>query len=109
MPNKSESIANKITQKLTKNYGYTFDPLTVIMIAGLILNIVRMVYECRNSQEARASMLRNPNLMQKIILRRHISKQCMGTDIKATDLYRELVAWRLSDTEVEKLFKEVEK
>lgn len=109
MPNKSESIANKITQKLTKNYGYTFDPLTAIMIAGLILNIVRMVYECRNSQEARAFMLRNPNLMQKIILRRHISKQCMGTDIKATDLYRELVAWRLSDTEVEKLFKEVEK
>jgi len=109
MLNKSESIANKITQKLTRNYGYAFDPLTVIMIAGLIINIIRMVYECRNSKEERANMLRKPNLIQKIILRRHISKECFGTDIKPSDLYRELISWNLSSTEIERLFKEVEK
>lgn len=109
MPNKSESIANKIAQKLTKNYGYSFDPFTIIMIAGVIINIIRLVYECRKDKEERVAMLRSPSLIEKIVLRRHIGKACLGTDIKSQDLYRELVGWNLSTAEIEGLFKEVEK
>jgi hypothetical protein len=109
MPNKSEAIARKIHQKLVKNYGYSFDPFTIIMIAGLIINVVRLIYECRNSKEDRVSMLRNPSLVEKIILRRAIGKSCAGTEIKPSNLYKELVGWRLSDSEIEGLLKEVEK
>jgi hypothetical protein len=107
MQNKSNSIANKISAKLTNNYGYSFDPLTLIMIAGLILNVVRLIYECKNSSEERVATLQKPNLLEKIILRRHVGKACLGTDIKPSDLYRELVRWNVSSDEANKLFKEV--
>jgi hypothetical protein len=54
-------------------------------------------------------MLRNPSLVEKIILRRAIGKSCAGTEIKPSNLYKELVGWRLSDSEIEGLLKEVEK
>lgn len=105
---KSESIAKKIANKLQEKHGYGFDPFTIIMIAGLIINIVRLVYECRNSKEGRVSMLREPTIIEKIVLRRAVGKECQGKDIKPSDLYREMIGWKLSTAELEGLFKEVE-
>lgn len=105
---KSESIAKKIANKLQEKHGYGFDPFTIIMIAGLIINVIRLIYECRSSKEERVSMLRKPSIIEKVVLRRNIGKVCQGTDIKPSDLYREIIGWNLSTAEVEGLFKEVE-
>lgn len=105
---KSESIATKIAAKLQNKHGYGFDPFTIIMIAGLIINIIRLIYECRNSKEERVSMLRQPTIIEKVVLRRAIGKACHGKDIKPSDLYKELIGWNLSTAEIEGLFKEVE-
>lgn len=105
---KSESIATKIANKLQEKHGYGFDPFTIIMIAGLIINVIKLVYECRNSKKDRVSMLREPTIIEKVVLRRHIGKECHGKDIKPSDLYREMIGWKLSTTEIDKLFEEVE-
>jgi len=48
---KSESIATKIMLSLEEKHGYAFDPFTIIMIAGIIINVIKLIYECRNSRE----------------------------------------------------------
>lgn len=105
---KSESIAAKIMLSLQEKHGYAFDPFTIIMIAGIIINVIKLIYECRNSKEDRMGMLRGPTLVEKIVLRRAINKECSGKDIKPKDLYASLIGWKLSTSEIEALFKEVE-
>lgn len=108
MPNKSEAIARKITLKLNNN-GYSLDPLTIIMIAGLIVNVVKLIYECRKDKQTIAYRLRHPSLLDKLILRRHVGRFCQDKDIDARHLFKELLGWNLSDNEIEGLLKEVEK
>lgn len=105
---KSESIANKIALKLNNN-GYSIDPFTIIMIAGFIVNVVRLVYECRNSNKKDAAYkLKHPTLFDKLILRKQVAQFCEDKDIEARHLFKELLAWNLSSDELEKLLNEVE-
>jgi hypothetical protein len=108
MPKKSESIATKIALKLNNN-GYSLDPLTIIMIAGLIVNVVRLVYECRKDRQATAYRLKHPSLFDKLVLRKQVGQFCQDKNIDARHLFKELLGWNLSSTEVESLLNEVEK
>lgn len=104
---KSESIASKIALKLN-NSGYNIDPFTIIMIAGFIVNVVRLVYECRNNKQDAAYKLKHPSLFDKLILRKQVAQFCKDKDIDARHLFKELLAWNLSSDEVQKLLNEVE-
>lgn len=104
---KSESIASKIALKLN-NSGYSIDPFTIIMIAGFIVNVVRLVYECRNNKQDAAYKLKHPSLFDKLILRKQVAQFCKDKDIDARHLFKELLAWNLSSDEVQKLLNEVE-
>lgn len=104
---KSNSIAGKIFLKLN-NSGYNLDPITIIMIAGLIVNLVRLVYECRKNRQDAAYKLKHPSLFDKLILRKQVGQFCKDKDIDARHLFKELLAWNLSSDDVQKLLNEVE-
>ena len=107
MRKKSESIAGKIGLKLNNN-GYSLDPLTIIMIAGLIVNVVKLIYECRKDRQSTAYKLKHPSLFDKLILRKHVGSFCQDKDIDARHLFKELLGWNLSSADVEGLLNEVE-
>lgn len=47
-----ETLANKIINKANiKNDNYAIDPITVIIIIGVILSLIRVIQECRRKRK----------------------------------------------------------
>ena len=46
-----ENIAHKIINKANiKNEDYSFDPITIIIVIGVILSLIRVIQECRSNK-----------------------------------------------------------
>jgi hypothetical protein len=88
-----EKIGKKVLNKLPKNEdSYGIDPLTIIIVIGVILSLIRIIQECRKKRtllkdkHERASLLKKDiqeivlkdswlnNLRLNRILRQHLSK-----------------------------------
>jgi hypothetical protein len=88
-----EKIGKKVLNKLPKNEdNYGIDPLTLIIVIGVILSLIRIIQECKKKRtllkdkHERASLLKKDiqevvlkdswlnNLRLNRILRQHLSK-----------------------------------
>jgi hypothetical protein len=88
-----EKIGKKVLNKLPKNEdNYGIDPLTIIIVIGVILSLIRIIQECRKKRtllkdkHERASLLKKDiqeivlkdswfnNLRLNRILKQHLSK-----------------------------------
>lgn len=70
------AIAEKIAAHVAaKNKLNSIDPLLVIMIVGLIVNIVRLIYQCRANRDFISHQLKTGSWAYKFLLRKEINKQ----------------------------------
>jgi len=82
-----------------ENKKFNIDPLTIIMIAGLILNLVRLVYQCRSGRRSVKSAITRPGFITRYFIKKAIRKEFKGYDAKV--IYNGMieVARDMSDAE----------
>lgn len=107
------AIAKKVAAYASaKDEKFGFDPLTVIMIIGLIVNISRFIYECRKDKKRTElfTQIKNPSWMYKLLLHTNIRKQWKDKKDRQT-IYQSMieVSKGLSEEELNCIFDEVEK
>jgi len=65
---KLENLAQKIITKANiKNENYGFDPITIIIIIGVILSLIRVIQECRNKRKKNDKMSEALDLRHTIV------------------------------------------
>lgn len=87
--------------------GVSLDPITILMVAGLIINIIRLWKECKKDEEEVLESISNPSLFESVILRRlcrnevgRKSAPCLYTAIKMS-------ASKLTSNELASIYQEV--
>lgn len=69
---KLENIAQKIINKANiKNENYSIDPITIIIVIGVILSLIRVIQECR------ANRRKNDKMSEALDLRHSIVHLCL--------------------------------
>jgi hypothetical protein len=92
-------IARRVNvQANAENDRFNIDPLTILMIAGLIINLVRLVMQCRGRRSVRSSVTR-PGFITKYFIKRAIRKEFPKHECKAIYSGMIEVAKDMSDAE----------
>jgi hypothetical protein len=69
---KLENIAQKVIAKANiKNENYSIDPITIIIVIGVILSLIRVIQECR------ANRRKNEKMSEALDLRHTIVHLCL--------------------------------
>jgi hypothetical protein len=67
-----EAIAQKIINKANiKNQNYGIDPITIIIVIGVILSLIRVIQECR------ANRKKNDKMSEALTLRHTVVQLCI--------------------------------
>lgn len=106
-------IARKVASyAAAKDEKFGIDPLLVIAIIGLIINISKFIYECRKDKKRSElfSQIKNPSIMYKCLLQWNIRKQWKDKKDRQ-NIYQSMieVSKGLSEEELNCIFDEVEK
>ena len=82
-----QNIVDGVLERVSrKNENFSIDPLTIIAIINCIIGVIRLLYICFSKRgDAALQGLRNPNFMQKILIKRQIRKHA-GKEYEA-DVY----------------------
>lgn len=65
---KLENLAQKILTKANiKNENYGFDPITIIIIIGVVLSLIRVIQECRSKRRKNDKMSEALDLRHTIV------------------------------------------
>lgn len=106
------AIAKKVGAYASSKDSKFIDPLLVIAIVGLIINISKFIYECRKdkSREELFKQIKNPSWMYKVLLHMNIRKQWKDKKDRQ-NIYQSMieVSKGLSEEELNCIFDEVEK
>lgn len=108
MTNESEKVAMKIaTHVNAKNENFTIDPLLILMLAGLIVNLIRLWMACKDKSNIHKQM-KHPSLLFKFFLRKEIDKHFAKDNRR--EVYDSIldVAKQLSEQEINNLLDEAE-
>ena len=64
-----EKIAKKVidNMKLSKDEDYGIDPITIIIVIGVILSLIRVIQECRNNRKLLKNKIEAASIMKKDI------------------------------------------
>jgi hypothetical protein len=63
-----ELIAQKVINKANiKNENYGFDPITIIIVIGVILSLIRVIQECRSKRRKNDKMTEALDLRHTIV------------------------------------------
>jgi hypothetical protein len=89
----------------------TFDPLTIMMIAKIIIECISMIYKCYNDPKDLEYQMRNPNLATRVVLARIIAKHCIGkfSQIDQKKLRKLILGTDFTSEELSSLILETEK
>lgn len=107
------AIARKVAAYVSaKDDKFGLDPLLVIAIIGLIINISRFIYECRKNKtrEQLFNEIKNPSWTYKFLLSMNIRKQWKNKNDR-NNIYQSMleVSKGLSQEELNCIFDKVEK
>lgn len=106
------AIAKKVAAFASAKDAKIIDPLLIIAIVGLIINISKFIYECRKdkSREELFQQIKNPSWMYKVLLHMNIRKQWKDK-VDRQNIYNSMieVSKGLSEEELNCIFDEVEK
>jgi hypothetical protein len=109
MNNESEKIAAKIASNANaKNQNFAIDPILILMLAGLIVNLIRLWMACKDKSDIHKQM-KKPSYLFRFLLRKEVNKN-FAKD-KRQEIYDSIidVSKELSEQEVNNLLDEVEK
>lgn len=110
-----EQKTNEICMKLHKDgHTYALDPLTILMILKILIQIAIYIYKCQKSKEERYKLILFPRLFGRLFIRRFINektKELLKTENFNPDLENEILKMckSLTRIEVEQIFSEVER
>lgn len=64
-----EKIAKKVidNMKLSKDEDYGIDPITIIIVIGVILSLIRVIQECRSNRKLLKNKIEAASIMKKDI------------------------------------------
>jgi hypothetical protein len=70
-----QSIVDSVLTKVSdRNDKFSIDPITIIAIINCVIGVVRLLYVCLNRSDATLRGLRDPNFIQRILIKRQIRK-----------------------------------
>lgn len=86
-----------------KDHRCSIDPATLLIIANIMVNVVRLLYVCFFTEDAVAKTVKNPGRIQKYLLYREVKKNFPSE--KRKTIYESLlsVCEDLSDEELKGL------
>ena len=70
-------ISGKITDKLV---GF-FDPITIITIIGIAINVIKIIYECRKKQKVMKFLLRKNGIATKLFIKEKLYSELIKSGI----------------------------
>jgi len=62
-----ENLAVKIINKANMNHNKNIDPITIIIIIGVILSLIRVIQECRNNKNNKDKLSDSVDLRKFIL------------------------------------------
>jgi len=62
-----ENLAVKIINKANMNHNKNIDPITIIIIIGVILSLIRVIQECRNKKNNKDKLSDSVDLRKFIL------------------------------------------
>ena len=103
-----EKVATRISSHVAaKDEKFGIDPATITLIISIIINLIRLWWQCRSTEKVRGE-LRNPSWLFKLFLKREIRKQIKGGSRRNTMYGAFLdVGKNLSDKELNNILKEI--
>lgn len=72
-----EDFANDAVAKLPQEDRASFDPITILMIIGILVGIARLIVECRKKGADAKKMAQDPNVYEKRVLRKKL-REALG-------------------------------
>jgi hypothetical protein len=108
---------NELTSQLSKNVypneeKKQFDPLTILMITSIIVNIIRIIQNCQLDDERLKDKIKNPHLFDKIRLRRAVLHELrkannndLDKEIVVENLYK--MGYNIDTRDIQNLYQEV--
>jgi len=112
-----EDKANAISADMEKSKiekRVAFDPMMIVTIIGIIVNVIKIYQNCRNTPKEAAASMRSGGILERWRLRKAIRHQINDAEMHdhiGPQLFNStlLVASKLQDEEVEKMYDEVKK
>ena len=65
----SEKVARDYTKELNEDDGYGFDVATIMLIATIVSEVIKMWRECKKNKEEAAKMATSPSRFERLALR----------------------------------------
>jgi len=106
--NDLEKVANRISSHISaKDQNFGIDPATVTLIISIIINLVRLWWNCRSAEKIQGE-LRNPSWLFKLFLKREIRKKVKSGNRRKT-MYGAFidVGKNLSEKELNNILREI--
>ena len=106
---------NKLAQEFAEDYyedePSALDPITILMIAGLLVNLIRLAYDCYKDRNKTANIMQKPSLLARMVLVREIRKICKeyNSNINQKKLKEVILNRKISREELLSLLSEIEK
>ena len=81
-----QSIVDSVLTKVSdRNDKFSIDPITIIAIINCVIGVVRLLYVCLNRSDSTLRGLRDPNFIQRFLIKRQIRKH--ADKEHASDIY----------------------
>jgi hypothetical protein len=110
------SKLDEITEKVSASYaskGYSINPMTIIFIAGLILDLIKLVMSCYNKSDydKAVSKINNPSMIDKFTLKRRMKTfaRANKSDVNLDQLKDSLLSVKLNIEDFNELIIETDK
>ena len=104
--NLSKKVFDDISSK-AKNESYSIDPLTLLTIASILLQLIKIIMEWYNNRKDKAAdSIKSLNFIKRAILWKAVKKECKKSGKEAEFVYDGLInlVSNLSSEERYKLF-----
>ena len=103
IPPEQYSVGTKVlAYAQAKDPSFSFDPATIMAICNCIISVIKLLYMCYGKSGA-AGRIKNPSLLQKIILKKEIRKHFSKEERRTMYVSMLDACNALSDTELNRL------
>lgn len=72
--NKAHQVATNLFQEQGVAHAEAFDPLIILTIIGIIINLICLIRECKKSKSAAVDLMHNPGILASWRLRRVVRR-----------------------------------
>jgi hypothetical protein len=70
-----QAFSEDIYGELKRDNTVAFDPMTLILITKVVLEIISAIRKCRKSDEEIAYRIKHPGVIEKLLVRRAVRKK----------------------------------